>query len=159
MSLNFVFQLLFLLAVTLFFGQAPTQDVHSSYRQRQILITHITQTQTQFSLPLTLGYQIIIIQDCQLVSILPCLFLPPASEGWEKVIFSLCASVHTSTRGCPILPQGVCTPSHVWTGGGYPIPSRGGGTLPPYPRRGLDGVHPVHNWTGYPPTPLGERAA
>ena len=61
--------------------------------------------------------------------------LPPASEGWGKVLFSVCLSVHISGR----VPQSGLgrgsTPSQVWTGGtpsqvwggGYPIQVWGGG--------------------------------
>ena len=53
--------------------------------------------------------------------------LPPAPEGWGKVIFSLCVLVHTSTR------EGG-SPSQVWMGG-VPHPSSGWGlcTHPPPP--------------------------
>ena len=53
------------------------------------------------------------------------MLLPPASEGWGKVIFSVCSH----------LQGGGGTPSQVWTGR-YPIP-------------GLDGVAP-HPADGYP---------
>ena len=52
-------------------------------------------------------------------------FLPPASEGSGKVIFSVC--LHLRERGTPILLMGEgVTPSQVRTGG-YPIPRFGGG--------------------------------
>ena len=65
--------------------------------------------------------------------------LPPASEGWGKVIFSLCVSVHTLMGGgVPHLRSGwVGTPSQVWLGG-YPIPGLAGG----YPISGLAGGVP-----------------
>ena len=50
------------------------------------------------------------------VEVLLC-YLPPASEGWGKVIFSLCVSVHRGGEGYP---------SQVLTGG-YPIPGPDGG--------------------------------
>ena len=62
-------------------------------------------------------------------------FLPPASEGWREVIFSVCVSVHrggtpSSWRGVPHPAVGG-TPSS-WRGvpypadGGYPIQLMGG---------------------------------
>ena len=43
-----------------------------------------------------------------------CGKVPPASERWGKVLFSVCLSVHTSMRGGGY-------PSQVWmVGGGYP---------------------------------------
>ena len=73
------------------------------------------------------------------------LYLPPASEGWGKVIVSVCVSVHTwgwvpqpADGGYPHLRSG-------W-GGGYPIPGLDGGGYPishpaygGYPIPGLDG--------------------
>ena len=61
-------------------------------------------------------------------------FLPPASEGWGKVLFSVCLSVHTS--------MGWGYPVPGLDGGGYPIPGLGGGILHPadgYPIPGLGG--------------------
>ena len=56
------------------------------------------------------------------------LFLPPASEGWGKVLFSVC-QFNTSTGGYPI-----------WLmGGGYPIPGLDRG----HPIPGLDGGYPI----------------
>ena len=85
------------------------------------------------------------------------LILPPASEGWGKVIFSVFVSVHTSMgRGG--------TPST--DGGGYPLPrSRWGGGLPqPVLDRGgtpsqvqvgvpppWEGGTPAWTWEGVPP--------
>ena len=68
-------------------------------------------------------------------------FLPPASEGWGKVIFSLCVSVHTSTGG--------------GGGAGYPIPGLDRGQEG-YPITGLGGGYPGYptarsGWWGYPP--------
>ena len=40
--------------------------------------------------------------------------LPPASEGWGKVLFSVCLSVHTS-RGGTLVRSG-------WRGAGVPWP-------------------------------------
>ena len=51
-------------------------------------------------------------------------FLPPASEGWRKVMFSLCPPLqgvgyyHLADEGEP--------PSQVQAGGGYPLPKWGG---------------------------------
>ena len=51
-------------------------------------------------------------------------FLPPASEGWGKILFSVYLSVHTSTGGEGTwsgLDGGGGYPSQVWmVGGGYP---------------------------------------
>ena len=65
--------------------------------------------------------------------------LPPASEGWGKVIFSVCVLVH-------ILTGGRDTPSQVRTGVLYQVQpdEGGGGTLYPrsqwgYPIPGLEG--------------------
>ena len=70
------------------------------------------------------------------IQALTVILLPPASEGWGKVIFSLCMSVHTS--------MGVGTPSQVWVGE-YPVPGLGGG--PPVP--GVGGT-PSQVWVeGY----------
>ena len=102
------------------------------------------------------------------------IFLPPASEGWGKVIFSLCVSVHTSTGGGtphpltgvppsgpdwgvpPFFPTGV-TPI---LSDGVPliqVPDQGGGTLTwegGTPSRPGKGVPP---WSrpgeGIPPPP------
>ena len=62
-------------------------------------------------------------------------YLPPASEGWVKVIFSVCSH----------LVEGVPHPRSV--GRGYPIPGLGGGVPHPrsggwYPVPGLDGGLP-----------------
>ena len=67
------------------------------------------------------------------------LFLPPASEGWGKVLFSVCLS--TSGGGVP----------HPRSGrGGYPIPGLGGGGVL-HPRSG-QGTPPDLGW-GTPPGP------
>ena len=94
-------------------------------------------------------------------------FLPPASEGWGKVIFSV----------CPHLQGGEGTPSQVWVrgiphprSGGYPVPGLGGGTPfqvcgggtssqfwgGVYPVPGLGGGYPIpgldgEGYLGYPP--------
>ena len=86
-------------------------------------------------------------------------FLPPASEGWGKVIVSVCVSVHTSIGGGgggTYLPRsewgdlpsqaGEYLPSQVWTGGIPTFPGRGGG-LPTLARGYLD--------RGYLPWPGG----
>ena len=73
--------------------------------------------------------------------------LPPASEGWGKVIFTVCLSVHTRGEGTPI----------CWLGGGTPSGPTGG--TPSFPTGtswqgvpwALDGVPPPHgDWMGYP---------
>ena len=60
--------------------------------------------------------------------------LPPASQGWGKVLFSVCLSVHISGG----VPQSGL--------GGVPHPKSGG-----YPIPGLDGVPPSQTWDGVPP--------
>ena len=57
-------------------------------------------------------------------------FLPPASEGWRKVMFSLCPPF-----------RGGGTPSQVWVGGGYPISGLGRGV--PHPRSRWGGGYPI----------------
>ena len=52
-----------------------------------------------------------------------CLFLPAASEGWGKVIFSVCLSFHSSKGGTPYSWGGV-TPFPCMDGG-YPLPWQG----------------------------------
>ena len=62
--------------------------------------------------------------------------LPPASEGWRKVIFSVCLSVHISTG----------------RGGGYPVlPNEGEGEYP-HPRSVQGGI-PSKAWTRGVPHP------
>ena len=63
--------------------------------------------------------------------------LPPASEGWRKVMFSLCPPFG---GGVPCLRSGWGggTLSQVWMGG-YPISGLGGGC----PIPGLDGGYPI----------------
>ena len=80
-------------------------------------------------------------------------YLPPASEWWGKVIFSVCVSVHTSTGGV-LHPLMGGTP-FPGPGGGYPFPGAGRG----YPFPGLNGGVPPPGkgvppaWEGgYPPT-------
>ena len=73
-------------------------------------------------------------------------FLPPASEGWGKVLFSVCLSVHISEG----------TPSQVWPGGlPHPRSGWGGGTQSQVwsggnPRSGQGGTHP-RSGQWYPP--------
>ena len=71
------------------------------------------------------------------------LYLPPASEGWGKVIFSLWVSVHTSKGGLP---------HQVLTGGGEPhqVLTR---EYPNLPDRGYP--HSFRQW-GTPFLPDGE---
>ena len=71
-------------------------------------------------------------------------FLPPASEGWREVIFSLCVSVHTWGGGGP---------DPALDGGGYPNLGQGG-----YPN--LEGGYPISGgvpqpWMGGTPSPGG----
>ena len=84
--------------------------------------------------------------------------LPPASQGWGKVIFSVYVSVHTSTGGgVPHLPMG----GYPIPGqdGGYPIPGPDRGQYPiigpdggiPHPRSGWGVPHP-RSGQGYPPS-------
>ena len=67
----------------------------------------------------------------EVLQVLPNL-LPPASEGWGKVIFSLCMSVHTLTGG----------------EGGVPCPADGVGGIP---IPGQDRGYPISGpgWGGY----------
>ena len=51
--------------------------------------------------------------------------LPPASEGWGKVIFLLCVSVHTSTGGGQVPRSGLDGGGEV----GTPARSGWGATL------------------------------
>ena len=82
--------------------------------------------------------------------------LLPASEGWGKVLFSVCLSVHTSIwgggRGDPItdLDRGG-TSFQVQVGGGYPIQLTGG-----YPIQVMGGT-PSQVWMegGTPCSDLG----
>ena len=90
--------------------------------------------------------------------------LPPASEEWGKVLFSVCLSVHTSTGGGGVPQSGLdgwggggvvrsgwLDGGQVLIGGGTPAQVWMGGYLPPW----LDGVPPPHHheWMGYPPLP------
>ena len=97
--------------------------------------------------------------------------LPPASEEWGKVLFSVCLSVHIST------PGGVGYPKvpHPADRGGYPIPGLDGSGYPgvrapartgwstPYldlgwgtpPRPELDGVPPIRQSNAASGMPLG----
>ena len=78
-----------------------------------------------------------------------CTYLPPASEGWGKVLFLVCLSVHTLIGGIPKPGlDGGGYPSQVWMVGVPRVP----------PRPGLDGRgypgYPHHDWMGYPPLSL-----
>ena len=74
-----------------------------------------------------------------------CSFLPPASEGWGKVIFT--ARVRTyDGRSC--FHRCVSVQLSGGAGGGYPIPSLGRGV--PHPRSGQGGVTPSHFQGGTP---------
>ena len=66
------------------------------------------------------------------------LSLPPASEGWGKVLFSVCLSVHILGGGTP-----------VRSGGGVPHPRSGEGGTPSqvWPEGGT----PSQVWMGIPP--------
>ena len=67
-------------------------------------------------------------------------YLPPASEGWGNVLFSVCLSVHTLTGGGVSHHRygQACTPSQVWTGcTTFQVWIRG------YPIRGLDMGYPI----------------
>ena len=95
-------------------------------------------------------------------------YLPPVSEGWGKIIISLCVSVRNLTGGgegrypIPGLDLGGDTPSRsgqwgrgtlsqVWMMGGTPLqPALDG--VPPPPRSALDGVTPCQDWMGTTPT-------
>ena len=84
------------------------------------------------------------------MQILSC--LPPASEGRGKIIFSLCVSVHTSTRGgvpCPPERGGGVPHPRSRMEEGYPhLKSRTGGT----PSQVQDGGYPYlgSRMGGYP---------
>ena len=78
-------------------------------------------------------------------------FLPPASEGWGKVLFSVCLSVHMWGRGYP---------SQVWRGGEVPHPRSGRGGTPSLVWMGVlphdqvwMGYPPGQTWDGVPPLP------
>ena len=79
--------------------------------------------------------------------------LPPASEGWGKVIFSVCS--HLWGGGYPI-PGLLRTLSQVCGWGGYPIPGLGGvphlksGWGVPHPRSWWGVPHPRSGWGGTP---------
>ena len=106
------------------------------------------------------------------VSLVSHCYRPHPKDG-GKVLFSVCLSVHTSTRGLPHpSSRWGDTPSQVQVGGtpsswwGYPIPGLDGGYLIPGPGRGdtpsswqggtpssWNGVpHPRSRW-GYPGVP------
>ena len=63
--------------------------------------------------------------------------LPPASEGWGKVIFSVCP--HLREEGGYPVPG-------LWVGGGYPIPGLGGEV--PHPRSRWRGGYPIPDQDG-----------
>ena len=65
-------------------------------------------------------------------------YLPPASEGWGKVLFSVCLSVHTSTGGRGTRSSLGRGGPGLRSGGGYPVSGPGG-----YPVSGLGGGYPV----------------
>ena len=69
-------------------------------------------------------YAVHILPQIDTIMIFLITSLPPASEGWGKVIFSVC--------------------SHLW-GGGYPISGLVGGV--PHPRSGWGGT-PSQVWVG-----------
>ena len=89
--------------------------------------------------------------------------LPPASEGWQNVMFSLCPPFQgvgglpdprSGQGGYPIpgLDRGVPHPRFRW---GYPILLMGGTPIQDqdwmgYPHPRLDRVPPVQDWMGYP---------
>ena len=57
--------------------------------------------------------------------------LPPASEGWGKVLFSVCQSTPRRVGGYPTSGLGRGgIPSQVQVGGGYPISGPGGYPIP-----------------------------
>ena len=112
--------------------------------------------------------------------------LPSASEGWGKVIVSVCPHFRgrgypvtgldggtpsqVQMRGTPSQVQMGGTPSQVYTGGtlfcwwGTPSKIKTGGTphIPPvqdwmgYPHPRDDGVPPIQDWMGYPHPSLDE---
>ena len=108
-------------------------------------------------------------EDCSLVTETHQ-YLPPASEGWGKVIVSVCLSVHTHLHPiilqlvpCPfwVVPQWLVpgpfqgVPQPGPDKGGYPSQVQTGGTpvrdgLTPPPRPGQDGGVP-QSGMGYTP--------
>ena len=67
--------------------------------------------------------------------------LPPASEGWGKVIFSVCTHAgvpHSEGGGIPSFQAWMGVPSH-WNWMGVPLISIGMGAGCGYPLSGLDG--------------------
>ena len=119
-------------------------------------------------------------QSVQRICSVDIKFLPPASEGWGKVIFSVCSHLRGGGVPCPRPGLGgYPVPDLGWypipgLGGGYPVPGLGGvpcprsGVVPhprsgwgvpcprfvwgvPHPRSGWGGVpHPRSGWGGYP---------
>ena len=83
------------------------------------------------------------------------LLLPPASEGWREVIFSLCVSVHTSTGGggrvgtppIQVRSQDRGGRAGVGTPPSRSDPRRGVGTPPSR----SDHYKMITRWGGYPP--------
>ena len=63
------------------------------------------------------------------------LYLPPASEGWGKVLFSICQFTPRPGGGYPILLMGGYPPSRTGWGTPPPHTSRTGWGTPPPPRR------------------------
>ena len=82
-----------------------------------------------------------------LVNYLSRTFLPPASEGWGKVLFSVCLSVHIS-GGVPVSDPGRGLPVSGLRGHGPS--SRSGGVQGPGP-----GGHPRSRSGGVPGPGLG----
>ena len=104
------------------------------------------------------------------VATLIVMFLPPASEGWGKVIFSVCQST-PGGRGYPHLLTGMGgVPRSGPDDGGIPnLPDGGGYSILPnwgVPPSGLDSDTPPpqirtrwgtllgHDWMGVPPLPI-----
>ena len=94
------------------------------------------------------------------------ILLPPASEGWGKVLFSVCQSTLmggypiSGPAGYPISGLGRGVPHPRSGQGGYPIPGLDGGV--PHPRSGWgevtqprsgQGGTPTQVWTGGYPNP------
>ena len=73
-------------------------------------------------------------------------YIPPTSEGWGNILFSVSLSVHTSTQGgVPCAGYGWGGTPSRYLGGGYPSQIQVLGGKVPHTRSGLDGVHtPTH---------------
>ena len=81
----------------------------------------------------------------------PNLLLPPASEGWGKVIFSVCPHLRGRGGGVPCSAEGGVPHSQVSTGGGYSISV-------PHSQVCMGGT-PSRVWIGgYPPSRSGPRS-